>query len=83
MQRRRAMPVRPFNCKAYHLSQRVNAGVRPTCPGHPNRMTHYLGQSFLKFGLNRRNACPLALETEISGSIVLDGRPKRSGTNGA
>lgn len=77
------MPVGPFNCKAYYLSQRMNAGVRPTRPGHPDRMTHYLGQGFLKFGLNRRNARPLALEAEIIGSIILNGCPKCSGIGGA
>lgn len=72
------MPIWPFNCKTYDLSQRVNAGICPPRPEHPCRVTYKPGQGLFKFGLNRRNPAPLSLETVVSGSIILNGSPKSS-----
>lgn len=73
------MPVRPFNCKPRDLSQCVNTGICPPRPEHPYGVAGQAGQGCFKFRLNRRYAPPLSLETEIGGSIVLNGRPISSG----
>lgn len=68
------VPARPLNCKAYDLTQRVNAGVCPPCPDDPGRLARYSGQRLLKFCLNRLDAAPLSLEAVISSSVILNGR---------